>query len=493
MPELEFLGFTINREGIKPSYEKIKAIKEMPVPKDKKAVKRFLGMGSYYRKFIKDFAKRTHRLRELTKDSVKFEWNEQAQSELDDIKDCLTSDIVMTFPDWNKEFILATDASIKGFGAVLSQKDEREREKVIEYASKSCTAAEARYGISQLEGAAAMWAIEKFALYLRNGRFRLITDHKALTRIKNVKDNNAMLHRWSLKLAEYDYEVEYKKGERHTNADCPSRDPITLIIEGENDLVLNISQQDLEIAILEGLLDDESIKNVLKKLTKVGTITLNIDTKEVEEIELRYNDWEAWIWKSPYLYHRMYKRRRTVDRLYIPEGETRVLILQEMHDIAHLGFKRCYEKVKERFYWRNMYRDTYIYCLSCDKCQRRGKPPRNKGGKMGRILTTQRNELIGMDIFSGLPESKRGYKHVLVMTDHMTKYVVTTPLKTKTEAEVARALIHNWGLRLGWPKRIQTDQGGEFTGNVIKEFYKIMSIEKLSTTPYHPQSNGQCE
>jgi hypothetical protein len=91
------------------------------------------------------------------------------------------------------------------------------------------------YGISQLEGLAVIWAIDKFRPYLSHQKFTLVTDHRALTKLREVKDNNPMLYRWSLKLAGYDYEVEYKKGEKHGNADGPSRN-----------LVLNIDESNIE-------------------------------------------------------------------------------------------------------------------------------------------------------------------------------------------------------------------------------------------------------
>jgi hypothetical protein len=92
-----------------------------------------------------------------------------------------------------------------------------------------------------------------------------------------------------------------------------------------------------------------------------------------------------------------------------------------------------------------------------------------KGLKLGRVFATRQNELIGMDLFCGLPESEAGYRNILVMTDYVTKYVVAVPLFSKTAEKVAQEFVDKWCLTHGWPKRIQTDQGGEFTGNVLKD------------------------
>jgi hypothetical protein len=167
MEQIEFLGHTITKDGIRPNKDKIRAIADMPPPNTKRKVKSFLGLGSYYRRFIKNFAKRTYYIRKLTRENTKMVWSEKCQKEFDDIKKELISDNIMAFPDWNKKFILATDASKHGLGAVLSQIIEG-RERPIAYASRGCTEAERNYGISQLEGLAVIWAIDKYKPYLGN-------------------------------------------------------------------------------------------------------------------------------------------------------------------------------------------------------------------------------------------------------------------------------------------------------------------------------------
>jgi IS30 family transposase len=98
-----------------------------------------------------------------------------------------------------------------------------------------------------------------------------------------------------------------------------------------------------------------------------------------------------------------------------------------------------------------------------------------------------------MDLFCGLPESEAGYRNILVMTDYVTKYVVAVPLFSKTAEEVAQEFVDKWCLIHGWPERIQTNQGGEFTGNVLKAITEAARVKRSTTTPYHPQANGQVE
>jgi len=481
--EIEFLGHVINRDGIKPNPEKVKAISEMPPPKTKSNVKSFLGLASYYRRFIKDFAKRTYHIRNLTKEDSRMIWSNDCQKEFEDIKMELMSDRVMAHPDWNKPFILATDASKQGLGAVLSQIVDG-KERPIAYASRGCTDAEQNYGISQLEGLGVVWGIDKFRAYLTCQKFTLITDHRALTKLREVQDNNPMLYRWSLKLAGYDYNVQYKKGSEHGNADGPSRNPVLVMIERGNESLLG--------KLKRTQLEDEWCNALIGKVLRKGRKLYKArDPETLVETELKTNDFESWVVINDTLWHRLYKKGGKITRRYIPQ-EMRRDILESAHNRAHLGYKKTYANIQERFFWRNMSRDCHTYCSSCDLCQRRYTPSR-KGIKLGRIYATKRNELVGMDIFSGLPESNSGYKHILVMTDYVTKYVVAVPMITKNAEEVAEEFIDKWCMVHSWPERIQTDQGGEFTANLIKAITEAVKIRRSNTTPYHPQANGQVE
>jgi hypothetical protein len=167
----------------------------------------------------------------ITRDKSSFEWTELYQREFDDIKEALMSDPVMAYPDWNKQFILTTDASYSGLGAVLSQQFP-EGERVIAYASKRLQRSENNYPITQLEALAVVWAMELFRdPYLANKQFKLFTDYRALLKFQNMQtESNRTLQLWSMKLSEYDMEIEYKPGKDLVNVDCLSRSLIEEIL-----------------------------------------------------------------------------------------------------------------------------------------------------------------------------------------------------------------------------------------------------------------------
>jgi hypothetical protein len=181
----------------------------------------------------------------IHKDTI-FKWTLNHDKEFEDIKKELISNPVMAYPNFREKFILATDASHKGLGAVLSQKYP-DGERVVAYASRSLTKGEKGYGITQLEALAVVWAVNQFKVYLQDHKFTLITDHRALVKFKELKDTNPLLERWSIKLSPYDYDVEYRPGKDHHNADCPSRTPVDLILSIDIDEFVDMQKNDEEI------------------------------------------------------------------------------------------------------------------------------------------------------------------------------------------------------------------------------------------------------
>lgn len=223
--EVAYLGHIISDQGVKPNPEKVRVVKEFPVPKSCKDIKSFLGLAGYYRRFIPNFSKITKPLTSLLKKDVPFLWNEEQQNAFDKCKDILTTIPLLQYPDFSKDFVLTTDASIHAIGAILSQ-GEIGKDLPIAYASRTLNKAESNYSTIERELLAIVWAVKHFRPYLFGRKFKIVTDHKPLTWLFSIKDPGSRLVRWRLKLEEYDYEIVYKAGKINTNADALSRPPI---------------------------------------------------------------------------------------------------------------------------------------------------------------------------------------------------------------------------------------------------------------------------
>lgn len=220
--ETAYLGHIISRDGIKPNPDKISAIKKYPIPKTPKEIKQFLGLLGYYRKFIPDFARITKPMTQCLKKGKKITFDAEYTNCFEKCKLLLTNDPILQYPDFSKEFNLTTDASNVAIGAVLSQ-GPIGSDKPVCYASRTLNESEINYSTIEKELLAIVWATKYFRPYLFGRKFKILTDHKPLQWMMNLKEPNSRLTRWRLRLSEYDFNVIYKKGKFNTNADALSR------------------------------------------------------------------------------------------------------------------------------------------------------------------------------------------------------------------------------------------------------------------------------
>ena len=223
--EITFLGHIVNQKGILPDPEKIEKVKNFPRPKTVTEIRSFLGLASYYRKFMEGFSEIARPMNELTKKDVPFDWKEEQEEAFNKLKQMLITQPILQYPNFDKTFYLMTDGSAKGLGAVLSQKDENGKDYAIAYASKSLVGAQKNYSATELELLAAVWAVVYFRQYLAYKHFVLETDHSALKFLKKnlINEARGRQARWMLTLQPYDFTIVHRAGKKNANADTLSR------------------------------------------------------------------------------------------------------------------------------------------------------------------------------------------------------------------------------------------------------------------------------
>jgi transposase InsO family protein len=222
--EVKFLGHVISDKGISPNPEKIEAVKKWEKPLNVDVVRSFLGLMSWYRKFIPKFAEVAQPLYALLKKDAVYEWTEECASSFEKLKNALVSSPVLKQADFSKDFYLHTDSSLIALGTILKQKDENGDLHPIAYASKALNSAQQNYSASERECLALVWALEHFNAYLEGHDFTCLTDHRALTYLVGKKEcNNSRITRWILRLQPYNLKVEYLKGSENNAADLLSR------------------------------------------------------------------------------------------------------------------------------------------------------------------------------------------------------------------------------------------------------------------------------
>ncbi|GBN12405.1 Retrovirus-related Pol polyprotein from transposon 297, partial [Araneus ventricosus] len=222
--EVTYLGHVISAEGVKTDPGKIKAVVDWPRPETIHDLRSFLGLCTYYRRFVKNFSTIARPLHKLTETKSNFNWTEECEKSFNSLKQALTSSPILTYPRTDKDFILDTDASNEGIGAVLSQNIGNE-ERVIAYFSKSLGKPERNYCVTRKELLAIVKSIEHFHHYLYGQKFLLRTDHASLRWLLNFKEPEGQIARWIQRLQEYDFEIQHRKGTSHGNADALSRRP----------------------------------------------------------------------------------------------------------------------------------------------------------------------------------------------------------------------------------------------------------------------------
>lgn len=220
--EINFHGHVISRTGVKPDPKKIDAISRFPIPKTFKEIKSFLGLASYYRKFIDNFAQTVHPINKLLRKNVQYNWSTECNDAFLLIKEKLTTAPILIHPDFSKPFIVRTDASQYAIGAILSQGKLRE-DLPIAYMSKALNRHEVRWATVEKELIAIIYALRLFRPFIYGRRCTIVTDHQALVWIMNNKNPASRLFRWKLELSEYDFDIIHKPGIMNANADALSR------------------------------------------------------------------------------------------------------------------------------------------------------------------------------------------------------------------------------------------------------------------------------
>ncbi|MGH0153042.1 UNVERIFIED_CONTAM: hypothetical protein FKN15_023917, partial [Acipenser sinensis] len=259
LKEAKYLGYVVGGGRIKPQLNKIDAIKNWPTPQTKKQVRAFLGLAGYYRRFVPEFSTITAPLSDLTKKAapVKVKWSEAAETAFQTVIEILCNEPVLAVADFTKMFIVQTDASDVGLGAVLSQMKEGVEHPLM-YLSRKLLPRERGYAVVEKECLAVKWAIESLKYYLLGRKFLLVTDHSPLKWMKENKERNARVTRWFLALQPYKFDIEHRRGSQNANADGLSR------VHCWGDQVAQTSRLELRKGMCEG-------ERVLRGLETLGT------------------------------------------------------------------------------------------------------------------------------------------------------------------------------------------------------------------------------
>lgn len=473
-PSIKYLGHVVDKNGLKPLPETLTSINHFPVPTTVRKLKRFLGLANYYRSFVENFSDIVIPLTNLTKKYSKFRWTDQAQTAFDTIKQKLLSDVMLKHPNFNDVFYLNTDASLEAVGAALLQKDENGILRPINYFSCKLKPHEKKWPAIELEAYAILLAIRHFKVYLYGRKFILLSDCKSLKYLKTLDSPANRLSRWLLELSNYDYQFEHIKGSTNYLGDLLSRD----VCHSVN--VVKADIPDLEKIRFEQRADP-SLKLIIDYLENNSqTCPERTDDYFLEKGILKH------------LSHRNSHAARNdyFEQIVIPKKLIPYVL--EGSETVHFGFFKNYRTIKEKFYWKNMYRDIKNFSYSCTKCIEKKGFNITKSPLMKFDTPTQPMERLSLDILGPLSMSESGNKYVLTVIDHFTKYSVFFALSDITADTISAKLLQVITV-FGVPQAILTDLGRNFQSQLFSSLAKKLNIRKLRTSPYHAQTNSAAE
>ena len=479
---VNFLGHTVSAKGISPKEEKIATVSGWLPPKSSQELQQFLGFASFYRRYIEDFATIAEPLNQLTRKKTEFKWEASCEKAFNTLKEALCKHPVLAHPNFQLPFHLTTDASATGLGAVLSQTQFGE-ERPICYASRTLTTSERNYSTTERECLAVVWAVEYFDYYLSGASFTVFTDHDPLTYLRGIPQPHGRLARWILRLEQYSYVVKYKPGKDIPHADALSRKPAVVAVQLPSDF--NIQE----------FATEQRKDPVLVKVRNYWRLCQTPPQQSEREVKEFFRRKGAKInEENGILCIRSHFRGREVVQMLAPTSLV-PLILRKGHDeVGHVGTEKTLETVRKKFFWATMFKDVIAWCKSCHICQHRKNPiPSPRAPLQYPPVASQPGQMLAMDFIGPLPETPKGNKHILVVTDMFSKHCEAIPLPDQTAETTATALVNEYFFRHGVPSVLHSDQGRNFESTVIKSLCQMLNIRKTRTTSYHPSGNGGCE
>ncbi|GBM62391.1 Transposon Ty3-I Gag-Pol polyprotein [Araneus ventricosus] len=479
--EVTYLGHIISAEGVKTDPGKIKAVVDWPRPDKIHDLRSFLGLCTYYRRFVKNFSTIARPLHKLTEAKSNFNWTDECEKSFTSLKQALISSPILTYPRTDKDFILDTDASNEGIGAVLSQNTGNE-ERVIAYFSKSLGKPERNYCVTRKELLAIVKSLEHFHHYLYGRKFLLRTDHASLRWLLNFKEPEGQIARWIQRLQEYDFEIQHRKGTSHGNADALSRRPYPW------------SSCEIQKAQLE----DPAIKPILeKKLNSAERPSWQEIAPESPATKRYWALWDSLHLKDGVLYRKWESDDGNSCRWQLILPKSRIPeALREPHDSAsggHFGVMKTLSKTRERFYWDRLRADVENWCRECHACGARKGPKTRTKGRLQRYNVGAPFERMALDILGPFPVTTKGNRYVLVLMDYFTKWPEAIPIPDQEASTVAEELVRSWISCYGVPMILHSDQGTNFNSALFTKLCELLGILKTRTTALHPESDGMVE
>lgn len=469
LPQIDFLGYSISKDGIKPTSSKLTNLNSYPYPNSSQSLRRFLGMINFYHDLIPHYSSKVLPLTEyirLNPNSKHFELSKTERDAFDSIIETFNNLTPLAHPHLDAaRYQLVTDSSQYAIGAALHQMIDGESIPIA-FFSKKLSQTEQRYSTFDRELLAAYLSVLRFKHLIEGKDVMLLTDHKPLCNAfkSRTPSKSDRQQRHLSFIIEYVTDVSYIRGDKNVVADCLSR------------LDSEINQITLELCDMPSLAKEQQTDEEMSAYVE------NLKSFKLNESLIIYCDVA-----TPY------------PRPYVPL-KLRRSIFNNFHNLAHSGTNATTKLIKSRYFWPNLNRDIKNWCRECLSCQSSKIQRHTQSPIQSFSLPSPRFQTVHIDIVGPLPPVQNSHdpyisqnRYVLTMIDRATRWIEASPMADISASTVARTFLETWITRFGVPLHVLTDRGSQFESELFSELSRLTGFHRVRTTSYHPQTNGMCE
>ena len=517
--EVEFLGHVIGNGTMRISEARTRALMETPKPTTVTLLRKAMGAFSYVQRWIPGMATIAKPLYAMMKGprNAPLRWSEEASGAFEKLRSQVASAPILQLPDMKKPFVLVTDASDVGTGAMLAQHHDGKQLAPVAFFHHTLSQAERNYPVTDRELLAVILAIKKFRIYLSSQPFDLITDHAALKWLNSLSmdEIHGRRARWLDYLQQFQIRPIHRPG---TSPELSMADYLSRV--GHHGFPL--AMQCLSLQVVDGKRDGihqlttlftiEELRAAQRSCPAVGPVIQELQSsrsdgticKESECILRRRA--RLCLGSDGVLRYKESKGRSTQSQ---PMGRRQILVvvlprslrrkfLELVHNAplsGHMGRNRTVERIRDIVWWPYMSEDVATYVRGCDACQRHKRPKHPDRAQLEETdIPSAPLARIQIDFVGPFqPSVPDQFRYVLAIQDVLTRYSLLVPAIDCTADTAARIILERWLTVFDIPEVIQSDQGSHFTGDVFSKLCAAIGIRQALSSPNHAQSNGQVE